>query len=53
MKEDKTMTKIEEQIKRDENNCVPGSLAHDRKLKQEQLEYLKSISIDGGCVSSK
>ncbi len=44
---------LDEQIKRDEENCVPGSLAHDEKLRKERLEELKDSAVDGGCVSSK
>ena len=41
---------LKEQIEEDEKNCVPGSLAHDKKCREIDLEYLKSIAMRGGCV---
>ena len=36
----------------DEVLCLPGSLAHNRKLNEDKMNYLKSIAMQGGCVGS-
>ena len=37
-------------VEEDEKNCVPGSLAHDKKLAKEREDYLRSISNQGGAI---